>query len=577
MRRREILRAPGAWSLAAAILLLAPAPAASAQQSVRDSVHNLSASGPGAVRASTEQEICIFCHAPHKTSGMRPLWNRRDSTASYRIYQSSTLDAKPGQPTGSSKFCLSCHDGTIALGAVLSRPAEIRMAGSSTLPAGMANLGTDLSDDHPVSFAYTTTLAEADRQLVSPVALPPEIKLDRAQQLQCTSCHNAHDNRFGDFLVRSDRNGALCTACHRMDGWTGSPHQASGASVAGHQTAGWPYPTVAENACRSCHRSHGARGKERLHIFEREEDNCLSCHDGRVTRKNIQAELNKLSAHNPRSYLGLHDPTEGQPAGKPHVECADCHNPHAVRPATTTLGYVPIGATLAKVPGTDIGGAPVQEARFEYEVCIRCHGDTAMPISGAIARVDRTNNLRLKIATTNPSYHPVAGPVTSMDTVSLVADFPRGSRLRCTDCHNSDQSPRAGGTGADGPHGSLHEFLLVRRYSTADNTPESESAYALCYQCHRRSSILSDESFSGHRRHIVDQNTPCSVCHDAHGVRPVGATLTDQTHLINFDTTVVFNEPSTNRLEFRDLGRFRGSCTLLCHSHNHVDATYPED
>ncbi|MFQ5494707.1 MAG: hypothetical protein ACE5EX_04940, partial [Phycisphaerae bacterium] len=85
------------------------------QQRVADTVHNLSVAGPGSVRAQSEQEICVFCHAPHNTGPMRPLWNRDVSPASYQIYQSSTLDASPGQPTGSSKLCLSCHDGTIAL------------------------------------------------------------------------------------------------------------------------------------------------------------------------------------------------------------------------------------------------------------------------------------------------------------------------------------------------------------------------------------------------------------------------------------------------------------------------------
>ena len=47
----------------------------------------------------------------------------------YIPYSSSSLQAKPGQPTGTSKLCLSCHDGTIALGSVVSRNQPIAMAG----------------------------------------------------------------------------------------------------------------------------------------------------------------------------------------------------------------------------------------------------------------------------------------------------------------------------------------------------------------------------------------------------------------------------------------------------------------
>ena len=249
-----------------------------AQDRVSESVHNLSASGPGQVRAVSEQQVCIFCHAPHNTSGMRPLWNREVPVASYDIYQSSTLDAQPGQPTGASKLCLSCHDGTIALGSVLSRSDQIRMVGGDFLPAGLTNLGTDLSDDHPISFHYTSGLAASDRQLIDPQALPLEVRLDASGQLQCTACHDPHDNSYGDFLVLAGEYGALCTACHAMGGWQMCSHRTSSSSVSGSYGGDWPYLTVAENACRSCHRPHTAGGRERLLILEEEEANCLNCH-----------------------------------------------------------------------------------------------------------------------------------------------------------------------------------------------------------------------------------------------------------------------------------------------------------
>ena len=99
-------------------------------QRVKNTVHNLSISGPGAVRAISETEVCVFCHTPHGSSGVTPLWNRNSPVGPYTIYQSSSLEAAIGQPTGASKLCLSCHDGTIALGSVLSRPFPIVMAGS---------------------------------------------------------------------------------------------------------------------------------------------------------------------------------------------------------------------------------------------------------------------------------------------------------------------------------------------------------------------------------------------------------------------------------------------------------------
>lgn len=54
--------------------------------------HNLSISGPGGIKATTETEICVFCHVPHLASNLGALWNRRNpnGTPSYTPYASST-------------------------------------------------------------------------------------------------------------------------------------------------------------------------------------------------------------------------------------------------------------------------------------------------------------------------------------------------------------------------------------------------------------------------------------------------------------------------------------------------------
>ncbi|MFQ5414014.1 MAG: cytochrome c3 family protein [Phycisphaerae bacterium] len=539
-----------------------------------DTVHNLAVTGPGTVRAVSEQQVCVFCHAPHHTAGVRPLWNRELPATSYAIYQSSTLDAQPGQPTGASKLCLSCHDGTIALGSVLSRSDIIRMNGSDFMPAGMTNLGTDLSDDHPISFYYTSGLAASDTQLADPTTLPPNVRLDASGQLQCTACHDAHDNTNGKFLVMANVFGGLCTACHALNGWATGAHQLSSASVVGSPTLDLPYDTVAENACRSCHRAHTAGGAERLLIFENEEDNCLGCHDGSVAAANIEAQLDKPSAHDPRHDVGVHDPIEGLAGANPHVECADCHNPHAVYAQPPVTGYIPIGATLTNVPGVTIGGAVINEAQFEYEVCFRCHGDAAVPIANRVGRLADTPNLRLKFGPSNPSFHPVVTSSPSADTPSLVPGLAPGSMVRCTDCHNNEDGPGAGGGGPTGPHGSVNGFLLERNYNVQDEVEEAEFEYAMCYKCHLRSSILGDDSFTEHKRHIQNELAPCSACHDPHGVSLTLPTGSDHTHLINFDTSIVFPESQTGKIEFKDLGPFAGSCTLQCHGEDHRNEAY---
>ncbi|MEZ5010148.1 MAG: hypothetical protein R2744_00170 [Bacteroidales bacterium] len=142
-------------------------------QSVVNTVHNLSATGPGIIKASSESEICIFCHTPHSGSPVAPLWNRNDPGSFYILYNSTTTDALPGQPDGASLLCLSCHDGTIALGNILSRVADIDFSGGVTIMPPAIQLTTDLADDHQVSFANNAALAALDRQLERPCCNTP--------------------------------------------------------------------------------------------------------------------------------------------------------------------------------------------------------------------------------------------------------------------------------------------------------------------------------------------------------------------------------------------------------------------
>ena len=136
------------------------------------------------------------------------------------------------------------------------------------------------------------------------------------------------------------------------------------------------------------------------------------------------------------------------------------------------------------------------------------------------------------------------------------------------DCHNSDSK-----SSVNGPHGSNYAPLLVRNYETRDYTAESEFAYALCYGCHSRNSILSGESFPKHAKHL-DKDIPCSACHDAHGISSAQGNSTNNTHLINFDTTIVTEDSSSGRLEFMDNGTFSGECYLSCHNEAHSPKTY---
>ena len=142
----------------AAAMLVAVLLADPAHAGVRDSLHNLSASGPGETKAVLGGRVCEFCHISHSANPKAPLWGRPATTATSIPYSSTTAIAQPGQPTGTSLLCLSCHDGTIALGQVLNRGNPISMAGGRDRIQGKGLTGTDLRDDHPISFEYSPSL-----------------------------------------------------------------------------------------------------------------------------------------------------------------------------------------------------------------------------------------------------------------------------------------------------------------------------------------------------------------------------------------------------------------------------------
>jgi predicted CXXCH cytochrome family protein len=559
--------------LLGALLCAGPIQAASVLQSK----HNLSVTGTGQIKATIESDTCIFCHTAHKAIPKSPLWNHASSGATYTPYSSSTTKATIGQPTGSSRLCLSCHDGTVALGSVNSMTNSVIKAvamrnSMTTMPKGPANFGTDLSGDHPISFVYDATLVASDPQLKNSTMMTTNVKLDSNKELQCTTCHDAHDNRFGKFLVQNNDGGVLCLNCHVPTAWTGSIHNTSPARWNGQGQNPWPSSTrisVAANACDNCHTSHNAGTKARLLTAATEEQSCYVCHSGTVAAKNVQNEFGKFSSH-PVTVTGhLHDPAEDLINPPRHVACADCHNPHASRAvsaAKTEVKTAMASSPLAGVKAVSAAGTLVNPAIREYQLCFRCHADSRDKAAAVVSRQYPQTNKRLQFAPSNASFHPLETIGRNPSVPSLIAPLTISSIISCTDCHNNDQGPGAGGVGPSGPHGSIYAPLLERQLVTADFTPESGASYALCYKCHSRNSILSNQSFPGHADHIIKYQTACTTCHDSHGVAGAPG-------LINFNVTYV--TPGLNRrLSYTSAGPNRANCTLTCHGSIHNGSTY---
>jgi predicted CXXCH cytochrome family protein len=165
-------------------------------------------------------QICQVCHTPHNavTGLTAPLWNHEVTVATFTIYDntvSPSFDATASQPDGASKLCLSCHDGTVAVDNFGGQ------TGGTEFITGDHLLGTDLSNDHPISFVYDANLATIDGGLYDPTAAQSGLggtiddDLLLGQKVQCSSCHDVHNGSgVAKLLVKSNAASALCLTCH---------------------------------------------------------------------------------------------------------------------------------------------------------------------------------------------------------------------------------------------------------------------------------------------------------------------------------------------------------------------------
>ena len=194
---------------------------------------------------ATTPEVCEFCHTPHSantnTAGW-PLWNRAETTQTFTLYGSPTMNVAVSQPGGISRLCLSCHDGvnasTVVHGNTVStkhdlvKPPGHPAPDTTSVPncerchtdiygSGRRTLvlGTDLSNDHPISLPYPTVAQDPAFKTPTDTSkgwggtAQNDVKL-YGGWIECGSCHNVHNPDIKPFLRKSNAGNGLCLTCH---------------------------------------------------------------------------------------------------------------------------------------------------------------------------------------------------------------------------------------------------------------------------------------------------------------------------------------------------------------------------
>jgi len=473
---------------------------------VANTKHNLSASGPGTVKATSESQICVFCHTPHNANivVVPPLWNRELSSLTYTTYTSASMDAVTNQPGGTSKLCLSCHDGTLAIGTVgvlnNTGPVTVSMTGTNAgaIPPGLGeltgytrDLGIDLSNDHPISFTYDATLASNDGDLRTPpvvegstpvvanrivgVVPRPLFPLD-GDQMQCTTCHDPHT-------------------------WESDPSKGNHKFLRG-------------NRLQQAQPLGGA--------FSQNNDTvCLACHDKGGALWAYSAHANQLVAD--ETYLEAAATERDFPVDTPvwKAACLNCHDTHTVQGAKRLLRE---GTDSVTVPKS--GGNPASE-----ETCYQCHSNFGTSIVTLLTNVpdiktDFSLPIRMPISR-QPETHNIGG--------SFDDSIAGGTAARC----NTDGSK----CGKD-----MMESQAVLGKISAGGTIDNR--HAECTDCHNPHRVTKNRLFNddpilpadgGTHKHaiaagdtIAHSNLASGSLRGTFGVEPQYLTAEFGTHPFNF-------------------------------------------
>lgn len=358
---------------------------------IANTKHNMSVTGPGTIKATTETEICVFCHIPHNAQPGRPLWNHDMPGAAYTMYTSeylhragytvpTGLGTAVGTPGFLSRQCLSCHDGTVAVGAVYMVRGTILgnnliamsgVTGTGTIPTTATGyIGTDLRAHHPVGIEYNTAItinfgsgSRGIELVTNPTSTAMKLyAIGTKTYVECSSCHDPH---LENVKFLRDTSGATfaakisntCSACHNKIEWSGSAHQTSGLSYSDASVSTtFGTGTISSLVCMNCHRTHKGLGTPYL-LRQAEETTCFrgasslanetACHgsSASATTNRIQTVITRAYKHPTTTISGVHTnldvlyPLGGTPPGSKgldwasskHAECVDCHNPHRAK------------------------------------------------------------------------------------------------------------------------------------------------------------------------------------------------------------------------------------------------------
>ncbi|GAB4284727.1 MAG: hypothetical protein Kow0067_06820 [Coriobacteriia bacterium] len=451
--------------------------------------------------AAAANVYCLSCHVDHDKFNDTPGANLRGSMAGAPTAAATDFNSSTGG------VCLGCHDK-----ALTKDYSNQKDDGSRTTPIITTGMYAGKAHDYVVN-SYFGPSADAGNRF----------------QANCVKCHNDEQSKpFQEAAGSAFTFGTHFSAQRRVIAALGGTFS----------------DPAEEGFCFRCHGVSGLTGEDYYAA-------ALMNSASQYVYTQINSRAYTHGVDNP-TWAARHLPDENQTyiSANKHVECEDCHNPHAAGKVThneaagSGIGSNAINqanSPLAGVQGLSVtlpstnwtapalGAYTPGTATKEYEICLKCHSGA----NTALTTWDATwTDVALEFNPANNSSHPVMGPhpVTDGDPtknssrlvngqLATVWEVPAGQpskTMYCSDCHGDS----VGTPAAMGPHGSAVPHLLKgpREYwptksdgttlwKLSDIASQEAEADLFCMNCHENAVRNEIHGKGGHKGYA------CVTCH----------------------------------------------------------------
>ncbi len=211
-----------AWALA---------PPAAIAGTIVGTVHDFTATGGGTsdFKGAADYAVCDTCHTAHHSTESILMWNHTLSSNTLTFgtgaatTAGTTLPTNIGGQTGTTKYCLSCHDGSVAVGDTIAGSewsTDNYITGDMVIAPSGNLLGT-----HPVGVPYPdiagatyqgiVSMADPDEYSDSPARVKIYGTVAGEKGIECATCHDIHNNpAHGPLLREGGTYASICQECH---------------------------------------------------------------------------------------------------------------------------------------------------------------------------------------------------------------------------------------------------------------------------------------------------------------------------------------------------------------------------